>query len=283
MKNLKHSTIVLWIFAIIFLVSSLSLLTSGQFGAFITGLIIVLILSFFGWKISFKQKTSTKQAVVSSYTNVAPTPVAKNNRVELPSTISGYHLNYHYDDFVVSSSCNYDQIHIGEQVTFTPEPSNPHDSNAISIMCNNTHIGYFPKNRIQQMFHDYQQKDSQVIGFVRELTSNTIILSIGFYTSFAELKMKLMKHSPYKSFKLTGTSSQELQENISLCDVGDNVTFDYSYEKNKLSAICDTTIGYLSSKHEEYINSLTEYRAYIEDMSTTSNEKTSVTVIVFEQ
>lgn len=40
---------------------------------------------------------------------------------------------------------------INEPVELRPEPTNPHDPNAIMVLINNVHVGYVPKNDIQRV------------------------------------------------------------------------------------------------------------------------------------
>ena len=43
--------------------------------------------------------------------------------------------------------------------TFVPDPSNPHDPNAIKVIANGVHVGYVPKDRTSEV-RDYLSKDN---------------------------------------------------------------------------------------------------------------------------
>ena len=53
---------------------------------------------------------------------------------------------------------------IGDSVLLVPEPSNSYDSKAVALYHNGNHIGYLYKNKLQDMFHDFEARGDLVIG-----------------------------------------------------------------------------------------------------------------------
>lgn len=296
MKKSSKSSILLWVLAVLFLLSSFNFLKEKKMAQFITGIVISAILAFFAFK-KKKSKTETTQDLhsiepVNDDTNVDgyETKVTQSfqsthsgDLVNDDTDLYGYELAYKYDGVTVAYSSNYSVAEVGKIVSLVPEPNNEHDPNAVAVMLNNVKLGYLPKNRLQKMYHDFMNSGKVVLAKIEYNNNiNTILLTMYYYKpSTNDLDSLINKNIPHKSFKLTGNS--KFQENISLCSVGDEVTFFYDSNANKMLASAGCDIGYISNSQEEYLDSLESYSAYIEDISENDNRKLTVKVIVFEK
>lgn len=275
MKKTSKSSILLWIIAALFLLSSFNFLKEKKMAQFITGIIISAILAFFAYK-KKKSRNETTQDLQSTH-SVDPV----NDDINL----YGYEIAYKYDDVYVAYSANYSIAEVGKIVSLVPEPNNEYDPNAVAVMLNDVKLGYLPKNRLQKMYHDFINSGKVVRAKIAYNNNvDKILLSMYYYKpSTNDFDSLISKNVHHKSFKLTGNSKSEFQENISLCSVGDEVTFFYDSNANKMLASAGCDIGYISNSQEEYLDSLDSYSAYIEDISENDNGKLTVKVIVFEK
>lgn len=275
MKKTSKSSILLWIIAALFLLSSFNFLKEKKMAQFITGIIISAILAFFAYK-KKKSRNETTQDLQSTH-SVDPV----NDDINL----YGYEIAYKYDDVYVAYSANYSIAEVGKIVSLVPEPNNEYDPNAVAVMLNDVKLGYLPKNRLQKMYHDFINSGKVVRAKIAYNNNvDKILLSMYYYKpSTNDFDSLISKNVHHKSFKLTGNSKSEFQENISLCSVGDEVTFHYDSESDKMMAYAGCDIGYISNSQEEYLDSLDSYSAYIEDISENDNGKLTVKVIVFEK
>lgn len=275
MKKNSKSSILLWLLAALFLLASFNFLKEKKMAQFITGIIISAVLAFFAYK-KKKSKTETAQDLHSVH-SVEP--------VNDDTNLAGYEIAYKYDDVFVAYSSNYSVAEVGKFVSLVPEPNNEYDPNAVAIMLNDVKLGYLPKNNLQKMYHDFINSNKIVRAKIAYNNNvDKILLTMYYYKpSTNDFDSLISKNIPHKSFNLTGNSKSEFQENISLCSVGDEVTFNYDSENDKMMATASCDIGYIGKSQEEYLDSLESYSAYIEDISENDNGKLTVKVIVFEK
>lgn len=275
MKKISKSSILLWLLAVIFLLASFNFLKERKMAQFITGIIISTILAFFASK---KKKSNTEVTQNAQSTHSVD---LVNDDID----VDGYELAYKYDDVFVAYSSNYSAAEVGKFVSLVPEPNNEYDPNAVAVMLNDVKLGYLPKNNLQKMYHDFINSNKIVRAKIAYNNNvDKILLSMYFYKpSTNDLDSLISKNVPHKSFNLTGNSKSEFQENISLCSAGDEVTFHYDSENDKMMATASCDIGYIGKSQEEYLDALESYSAYIEDISENDNGKLIVKVIVFEK
>lgn len=272
MKKISKLSILLWLLAALFLLASFNFLKERKMAQFITGIIISAILAFFAYK-KKKSKTEVTQSVQSTH-SVDP--------VNDDTNVDGYELSYKYDDVLVAYSSNYNAAEVGKFVSLVPEPNNEYDPNAVAVMLNDVKLGYLPKNNLQKMYHDFINSNKIVLAKIVDNNNNKILLSLRYYKPLTnDFNSLIDKNIPHKSFILTGNSI--FQESISFCSVGDEITFYYDSEVDKMIATASCDIGYIGKSQEEYLDGLESYSAYIEDISENDNGKLTVKVIVFEK
>jgi hypothetical protein len=160
-----------------------------------------------------------------------------------PETIGNYILNrnYSYKDVtlkVIPDNIQFDFDMIGKEVDLIPEPCNAYDPGAIYVTLNSTKIGYIPKNRLQDMIHDYRKKEQPIYTIISNINVNedtetieNISIFIGFY------------HNPYIDLdkydrvtaKLTKTAKKDefdnyRRDNFCFIDNGDFVNLVYCFD-----------------------------------------------------
>lgn len=290
MKKFSKLALILWAVAALFFLVSFSFITSGKIGEFVTGIVVTVVLGFIGWlkrepKASPAQQNNFKSQPQASTTPVAAAP-SVSTPITVPATVSGYELKYSYNDVIVAYSNTFDLsvVSIGAYLDIEEELTNEHDPKAVSVKYKGAKLGYLPQNRLQGMVHDFRSRSGDILARAVSKENNNLIISIGYYDEVeSELDKLLASDVKRKSFKLSGNTKDDMQENIGLCSVGDEITFSYDSDKDKMLASCGCDLGYVSKSIEEYLDGLPSYAAYIEEIEESENGKNVVKVVVFEQ
>ena len=176
-----------------------------------------------------------------------------------------YYLKYSYYDVHVQGSKYIDfdisKIQIDKPITFIPEPENEYDNNAIRINYGEQTIGYVPKNKLQEMLHNYlNQTTSKVEGFIHDVDEEKkeIKIAIGFYRELTEEEMKSI---PHMDVSLTKTSKKDdfgmsRQDHLEGCDEGEVVDLDYQYDTDTylVTDSMGNELGEISSSKSEKLN-----------------------------
>lgn len=174
------------------------------------------------------------------------------------------------------------KLNVGQKVNLLSEPQNQYDKNAIAIYHENDKIGYLYRGDVQDIANRFNDDiDSEIFCFICEINGNDVFLNIGFYQEKENISIK------ETTFKLTRTSSKEIQETIEDCVFEEEeVYFDYDYEK-ELFEVCPTgcslAIGYApKSKNSllEILEESDEYKAYVSEIEEDDNGKYSVYVTI---
>lgn len=191
---------------------------------------------------------------------------------------------YYYTDIFVAYSDRYDTTNVlcNDYVSIIPEPDNMYDDKALALFHNRIKIGYLPKNQLQNMFYDFNDKGGIVLAKISEknIEKNILRVALGFYSKPKNLIRVTGTTSKGVSFKLTGNTNEEMQNNIYLSSIGDSVDIDYDYEKDKFVVSCLSIIGYIPASKNNYIESLKEYTAFIENIIENENSKYSIIITI---
>ncbi len=179
---------------------------------------------------------------------------------------------YTYDVNIFRPDKSFNEIFKYDIVDIVPEPENPHDSSAVSVRFHDKVIGYLYKGTIQDMVHDFLNRDEKVKAQVQKIDGDSIEIKIFFCklknaseniitTTFVTKNVTLEKQ---KSFVVTLTSNknEEMQDNISFCDIGDEVDIEYNFDKEQYLASQNfADIGYIPKSKTETIDEL-EQKGY---------------------
>ncbi len=188
-----------------------------------------------------------------------------------------YKLQYSYDRIPIVGSKYIEGIediiknlNSNSLIILKNETDNEYDKNAVGvyIMQNGSEIriGYLKKDsHCYTMFNDYMNRGGQVLAVID--VSGDLLLKIGFYLPAEIESMKSIV------FKPTSTNSNEAQENLDMCEVGDECDIEYDYDKDKNILYCNYgKIGTIPKKIDEIIESSSEYYLYIDSLETVEKD-----------
>ena len=196
----------------------------------------------------------------------------------LPDKYLGCLLKYSYDHVKVcqieSEKCDIANLKIGLEVFVKQEPENKHDPKAVKLECKGCKIGYLYRGKMQDMVNDFENRGEIILAYIDDITADDIYISIGFYR-----EPKHMYKNSF-SFKLTGNSSAEIQENISFCSEDDEVTLFYDVERESYEVQDFEVIGYAPKSKNDFFDNTDAYYAYISEIDLKDNDKYSVTITV---
>ena len=228
------------------------------------------------------QVSTTPSAVPSSSPSV---PTHKKKTVTIPEVINGQPLAYRYYDvdLCVIGGQEPDFGSILERfqraepimISFELEPDNAYDKKAVKVMDGNNKLGYLYQGKMRDMVYDYIQKERPLFSFLSKFDDNTnkIQMFIGLYYS--------KSYSNSVTFKLTGSTKREAQDEIECCSVGDILTIEYDFEDEKYAFIRCDTIGFAPKSKNELLEVIEENcRATISEIETDENDKYHVVVKV---
>lgn len=189
-------------------------------------------------------------------------PEVKTHIAQLPippKTIGGVPLAYHYQEVDIAMTIevvkDFSIFHPGDVISFIPESTNVYDSKAIQLWSNNQLLGYVYRGKIQDMLNDFLKFGEPIYGMIFSVKpeEKKITFSVGFYRPAKPKSSGKM----LASGRLTTNSGQEAQDNISICDEGDEVSIDYDYDKERYEVSCIDFIGCLPKKLEQYADTAT--------------------------
>lgn len=211
---------------------------------------------------------------------------------ELNVGIKTYKLKYSYDKVKIVGS-NYienineikSKLNPKSAIILQSEPTNEYDDKAVAVYFYydvkqhiKHKIGYLSKDsHCYNMFNDYKKKGGEVRAVLD--TSGELLLKIGFYLPTQKESMESI------IFKPISTNSNEVQENLELCEVGDECDIEYDYDKEKNILYCDYgKIGTIPKKIDEIIEASSEYYFCIDSLITVETDfedKIEVSIIMY--
>lgn len=216
----------------------------------------------------------------SEFRDVSPSRLS-NQLPSLPQNINGIPAAYQYQENNIAMPGKYVRdfysINVGDPIVFQLEPENEYDAKAIQLWSNNQMLGYVFRGRLQDILHDFIKRDEPVYAMVFSVNpqEQKVTYSVAFYRH-PEPKF-LGKH--LATGRLTASAGEEAQENITLCDVGDELSVDYDYEKERYEV--SSTMGYvgcLPKKLEQHGESAA---FVVEELGETDAGKSYVVVGVY--
>lgn len=209
----------------------------------------------------------------------------------LPQKFFGAVLAYKYTDVRLSvpdPSC-FSKMNIGTKLNAYQDPHNPDDTNAVRLVWNDETLAYFCRGKLQDMANDYIQFGGHVHGVVAQLMpeDNTIFAHLGFYKGQHqdEFKSLFRKNPQAKTYRLTGSASEEKQSSIMLSHVGEKCDIEYDYEKEKYLIVCGDELGYLPAPASKVIEEYGEESCsvFISEIDTNDSGKYYANVYLFHE
>lgn len=291
MKKIGKNALILWICAGVGLVGGLGCFATN-IGAAVFGLVAAAVLGFFGYKQFTKYKSSAEEKTEYKPTQAVVTPQATvKTEAKLTAQLfrngNNYELKYNYKEVAIAcvDMPEYQPAavaaKVGNAVVLTQEPTNTYDNNAVLLsLTSGGRLGYLHKGKLQDMANDFLRKGLPVVGIIENQPAKTI--KLGFYDIARSEKnlQRLQSKATYTTFKLTGNTGAEMQENIDTQSVGDVVQIEYDNEKEKFLVTNEygAELGYISSTKLEDGE---EYDACVADISQNDNFKNVITIAIF--
>ena len=235
------------------------------------------------WYIGIKMKEPASSNIVSGHPEQPSITLAnKASRTpKIPQRLLGVPIAYHYQEVAVAMEStvvrDFSSIHPGDLISFIPEPTNQYDPNAIQLWSNDQLLGYVYRGKIQDMLHDYLKRGDPIHGSVSSVLPNEkeITYSLGFYRA----PRPKARGKALGTGRLTASSGEETQENITLCDEGDEVEAVFDYEKIRYEVSASGYIGCLPKKLEDYGETAT---FVIDEIGESDSGKMYVVVAAYE-
>lgn len=189
--------------------------------------------------------------------------------ISVPASIDNCKMKYHYDRVRIFTpkelAPSLASFNPGDRVSFVPEPTNPKDANAVSVVHPAGSCGYLYRGSMQEMVNDYIRKEWPIYSHIDSIDDDAheITLFIAFYAPSAP-------SAPVsKTFRLAGTSGQAAQDTIMLLHPDDELEVEYDDEKEKYIVYSmGDPIGYLPKAAEEYAD---DHTCYVDEISEDSS------------
>ncbi len=234
-KIAKFTSILFLVFAFLFALLSLPMLALS-ISSFIFAILCAL-LCFIAFK-TIKKKYIAQNKTFSKNSpspQLSQVPDGKMNYNLFEDFVDNNILIYEYEENIClnSNAALRLQGKGGAKVAFIPEPENPYDTNAISILLDGEKIGYVYRGKIQDMINDWLKRNEFFMGYINtySIENNKATYKIGFYKPINKYDNK--RFPLIKINKKCGefeTSSR--YENFCNCDDGDFVLIESGYEEN---------------------------------------------------
>ena len=186
-----------------------------------------------------------------------------------------------YRDFDITN------IDVNASVEFVPEPDNQYDSNAVKIICNDTFIGYLPKNALQSMIINYTKADDyRVISYISEVDEDLqeIKIAIGIYADGLD-------QLPHINANLTKTTKKDelgtkRYENLAMVSVGSELDLEYQIDTEAyLVTEYGVELGEISQRQSEklleYENEGKELICVVDEIGYSDDGKNSCKIKVY--
>lgn len=209
----------------------------------------------------------------STYTSSPITPQPTRTFTSPAYSLDNYELKYDYNNVFLALSNNYDcsGVTVNDPCILAGEPSNSYDPKAVAVYCRGKKIGYLKKGRLQDMYHDFIDRDEKVTATISKIENGNVFIRLCFYKDVIQ---ELEKNHETECYKLTGNRNSEMQDAIFLSTEGDELYYNWNYEKEKY----ETDIGYFPESANQYLDN--DAPAYIYEIGEDDNGKRTVTVIV---
>lgn len=300
MNKKKNTAILLWVIALIFFITSFTFIKTNETEALITGMIISVVLAVIGY-LQFKKykNLKTDNTVVKNsvpylkdnkpVSNIPKMPdqqkepeINASKHIEVPDAFSNYQRKCSYDDVLVAYNTEFAaSVPLGEYVEIRPEPDNQYDDKALALYYMRNKIGYLPANRLQEMYYAFINRNGSVKARAASFSGDRLLVAIAYFDKIKPFEVD--KSVNHKVFTLSGSGSEEKQGNLSVCENGNEVTLSWNAESGKLDVNLDNLdIGYLPKAAEEYVSTLSDFKAFIQEVYEDENDKYKAKIVIME-
>lgn len=157
-KQLRTAGKVFAILTVLYVLSAVGSLISGNFSLALSSIVIAAICAALCW-----------------YFHKHP---AKPKQQNQPTAVPAY--SYNDVDIYVFDNTDPGKLRLRMSVELRPEPENEHDPDAVAVYCSGDKIGYLYRNKLQRMYHDFYKDGGYVTAEV-SLVSPKIQLKLQFF------------------------------------------------------------------------------------------------------
>lgn len=235
------------------------------------------------WYIGIKMKEPAAPNIGSSHPDQPLITLANkaSSAPKIPQRLLGVPIAYQYQEVDVAMANavvqDFRAIHPGELIDFVLEPTNQYDPNAIQLWSNNQLLGYVYRGKMQDMLHDFMKQGHPIYSAVYSVMpiDKKVTYNVGFYRA----QKPMARGKALGIGRLTASAGEEAQENITLCDEGDEVEAVFDYEKSRYEVSALGYIGCLPKKLEDYGETST---FVIDEVGETDSGKMYVVVAAYE-
>lgn len=237
---------------------------------------------------SYSRPTSTSSSPASTsepriikttnaYTNPAPKPFSP------PTAQKGFTLAYSYEDVELDST---DEQRARAKIVpprtqLTPQYTE--DGKGIEICYGGLPIGTMRPNKLLDMTLEFAADDRKDFLAVSLPYTEAPRFALYLYLSVDELARRWKGKDSFKKCTLVGNSNADMQSTIGLCEIGERVTFERDYSKDKYLAIAGDEIGYLPASMEEYMQTHKKPDARILSIAEKDSGKYAVTIMMIAE
>ena len=203
---------------------------------------------------------------------------------EAPEAVDGFALCYSYPDvhFDCPQPCFAVAKAVPPHTQLYLEPYG--DGNTIGIKAGDTFMGYLPKNKLSEMFVNFTSSPDKTYLAMSCSWDYIPTMSLFFYLSVEELERRWANKDSFTTCTLVGNGGSEIQENITLREPGEKVTFEYDIEKSRWAvSVHMSEIGYCPTSMNSYFDDYGEVEGRILSIDLKDNGKYSVKVMMIEQ
>lgn len=197
----------------------------------------------------------------------------------LPDIINGWALKYKYDECMFLSDCSVEDLagKTGETLDIVLEPENEYDPGAVALFLKGKRIGYVHRGRLQDMIHDWIDRDEKIICYLHKLTVRDAYCRIGFYKPLEYFKGRTFKIVKITSRAVDGESRAE---HASLLSPGDEVEV-YIDGDSYIVSCGASDFGELSKSAISYVEGASRIVGRVESCDFDDNGKPEIYVTIY--
>ena len=284
-SKMKTSRKVLYLVIALSLIACIGFFTSNEIGDGLIALVVFLlcaVIAFWPRIIKANKANTAKPAKAAAVS--APPKMPEPQPIIMGEGENGYERKYLYENVEVAGSSHYNLsgVKVGAYVSIKPEPENEHDKDAVAVIANETPIGYLHKGSLQTMVHDYIKKDGFAAGRITSIDGEKVEMLLGFFArTNTEYDILLKSAGKRKAFKLIGNKNEDMQNNLALCQYGEEIQTYLDHDKGKYVAESTENIGYFPVSANEMLEN--DHRAFISEITLGDNAEYIIKVTVFPQ
>lgn len=173
---------------------------------------------------------------------------------EVTETGEKWIAKYNYDNVeIYRPDKSFREIFEYDLVDIVPEPENVYDNRAVAVkFCGNV-LGYINKGTLQDMIHDFIDRNELVKAQIQTIHGDTIKIKI----FFCKRREDALSHKEPFASTLANNCDEDMQNNIACCEIGDEIDAEYDYDKEKYLVFQNNIdIGYIPKSRQDIMKNM---------------------------